>query len=202
MSSNVSAGLAYARVDSSTDLMMHVRPDIYFPPEVVFPPQPPIPTSHLHRLNAELKANREFEGAGPSIAWDGSVVLWGDAEESGRLGLDIGVSGAVLFGKQEAHVREHRLGAYTGGIFFGDWDANDITAPYDTTLEHSRSERVTVPTASANLGLSYELGRVKMTGGYRVERYFDVIDAGIAERKTYDRQFDGPYFKVSVGFGG
>ena len=28
------------------------------------------------------------------------------------------------------------------------------------------------------------------------------IDAGIAERKTYDRQFDGPYFKVSVGFGG
>ena len=41
-----------------------------------------------------------------------------------------------------------------------------------------------------------------MSGGYRWERYFKAIDAGIDTRKTYDRQFDVPYVKVSVGFGG
>jgi len=29
-----------------------------------------------------------------------------------------------------------------------------------------------------------------------------VLDAGYAEHRSYDRTFDGPYLKVSVGFGG
>ena len=43
---------------------------------------------------------------------------------------------------------------------------------------------------------------MKLSAGYRWERYFDVIDGGIAERKSYDRTIDGPYFKIAVGFGG
>jgi hypothetical protein len=53
-----------------------------------------------------------------------------------------------------------------------------------------------------SLGLSYEIQRIKVSTGYRWERYFNVLDAGFEARKSYDRQFDGPYFKVSVGFGG
>jgi hypothetical protein len=43
---------------------------------------------------------------------------------------------------------------------------------------------------------------MKVSGGYRWERYFDAIDGGYAEHKDYDRGFDGPYFKIAVGFGG
>ena len=41
-----------------------------------------------------------------------------------------------------------------------------------------------------------------MTRSAACERYFNVLDAGYDERKDYDRTFDGPYVKVSVGFGG
>jgi hypothetical protein len=53
-----------------------------------------------------------------------------------------------------------------------------------------------------DLGLSYEIQRVKIGAGYRWERYFNVLDGGYDEHRSYDRTFDGPYFKVSVGFGG
>jgi len=203
MSSTLRAGLAYARVDSSTDLVMHVRPDIYVPAEMTFPPQPPLPETHLHRLNAEMQAHRQFTGAGPSLMWDSGIALTGDTEQSGRIGVDVGLGASVLFGRQIAQVREHLMGAYTGAVGFGgSWDSVDFTPPYDTTLTHNRSKSATVPVANARLGLSYELGRLKLSGGYRWERYFNVIDAGVAERKTYDRQFDGPYMKVSIGFGG
>ena len=52
-----------------------------------------------------------------------------------------------------------------------------------------------------NLGLAYEVGRTRISGGYRFERFFDAIDGGIEARETFDRDFHGPYFKVSVGFG-
>ncbi len=111
----------------------------------------------------------------------------------------MGLGGAVLFGKQKTRVNEHLMGVYAGGPL---WDTISIISSYDTTLNHVREKTVTVPEANANLGLSYELGRLKMSGGYRWERYFKAIDAGVDTRKTYDRQFDGPYVKVSVGFGG
>ena len=41
-----------------------------------------------------------------------------------------------------------------------------------------------------------------MSTGYRWERYFDVLDVGYDKAKKYDRTIDGPYFKLSVGFGG
>ena len=59
-----------------------------------------------------------------------------------------------------------------------------------------------VPSLTANLGVSYAIGGFKVSGGYRIERYFDALDGGIEERRDVDRQYDGPYFKVSVGFGG
>ena len=101
----------------------------------------------------------------------------------------------MLFGKQKTRVHEHVVGIYGGNNGY-------VVSSYDTTLDRVREKTVTVPAANANLGLSYELGRLKMSGGYRWERYFKAIDAGVDSRKTYDRQFDGPYVKVSVGFGG
>ena len=115
--------------------------------------------------------------------------------------MDMGLGGGVLFGKQKTRVHEHLLGEYDGGGYFY-LSGIELAPPYDTTHDRIREKTVTVPVANANLGLSYELGRLKMSGGYRWERYFKAIDAGIDTRKAYDRQFDGPYLKVSVGFGG
>jgi hypothetical protein len=69
-------------------------------------------------------------------------------------------------------------------------------------IDIARTDNVTVPIVGVSLGLSYSIDQVKVSGGYRWERYFNAIDGGITERKTYDRQFDGPYFKIAVGFGG
>ena len=74
---------------------------------------------------------------------------------------------------------------------------------YNALLEiEPREKDVKVPEVRANLGLSYTLGGLKLSGGYRLERYYDALDGGIEGRKTYDRTFDGPYFKIAVGFGG
>jgi hypothetical protein len=59
-----------------------------------------------------------------------------------------------------------------------------------------------VPVLDLSLGLSYEIQRIKVGAGYRWERYYNAIDAGYAEHKSYDRTIDGPYFKIAVGFGG
>ena len=66
----------------------------------------------------------------------------------------------------------------------------------------SRNKTATVPVLDLSLGLSYTVPGVKMSAGYRWERYFNVLDAGFTEHKSYDRTLDGPYVKIAVGFGG
>jgi hypothetical protein len=74
--------------------------------------------------------------------------------------------------------------------------------PFADFPEIRRSDRVTAPYAGASLGVGYEIGRVRVGTGYRWERYFNVLDVGYEEAKDGDRTIDGPYFKVSLGFGG
>jgi len=69
-------------------------------------------------------------------------------------------------------------------------------------IESHRTDSVTVPVVNLGLGLSYTIDRVSIGAGYRWERYFDVLDGGFEESEDVDRTIDGPYFKVSVGFGG
>ena len=66
----------------------------------------------------------------------------------------------------------------------------------------SRSESVTVPTVGASLGLSYKVGGFKVGAGYRWEQYMGAIDGGFMSAEDADRTIDGPYLKLSVGFGG
>ncbi|HEX5775361.1 MAG TPA: Lpg1974 family pore-forming outer membrane protein, partial [Caulobacteraceae bacterium] len=65
-----------------------------------------------------------------------------------------------------------------------------------------RSDDVTVPFADLTVGLTYEVGRVRVGAGYRWERYFDAVDSGIEETKDADRTIDGPFFRIAIGFGG
>ena len=119
------------------------------------------------------------------------------------MNLDWSLSGSVLFGKQDTLVG----GGYTDRfysqnlmtLFFQRPEPASVTP---TPVAGSRSRNVTVPSLEASMGLSYAVGRVNVSSGYRWERYFDVIDGGVDTAKPYDRTIDGPYFKIAVGFGG
>jgi predicted porin len=136
------------------------------------------------------------------LSWEASKTLW-SCNEAGRLDIDWSVSGGVLFGKQKMNGAGEEIGtSYSAGIIYFD-DFTVLGGPDTTTIEiDPRSKSVTAPTLGASLGLSYSAGPMRIGAGYRWERYNDAIDGGFTEHKSYDRTLDGPYFKVSVGFGG
>ena len=88
-------------------------------------------------------------------------------------------------------------GAGLGGSGFQTTLYDDVTP-----VVRSREDDVTVPNLTLELGLSYTIDRVKVSTGYSYDRFFDAIDGGFDEPKQYDRTIQGPYFKLSLGFGG
>ncbi len=157
------------------------------------------------RYDGAANATREFKGLGPTAAWDASYPILGDAQV-GRLAIDWSVSGGVLIGKQKTAIAGSDKASYFLTDGFAVFGARNPDGPVSVTETpvgpYSRSKSVTVPVAGASLGLTYEVDRFSVGAGYRWERYFDAIDGGFTEHKSYDRTIDGPYFNLSVGFGG
>jgi outer membrane receptor protein involved in Fe transport len=201
-SSTISAGVRYASLESVTDVSIYGIPDWDVPPEYnnIGPNfTPGLPATH-HKFNGQLDVSRDFQGVGPTASWEAAIRLLG-GEEHGRVDLDWSVTGGVLFGKQRASGAGFERSAYYDEQFKYN-PPTPVYTPIVTPFAFSRSENVTVPTLGLGLGLSYKIDRVMVGGGYRWERYFDAIDGGVSEQKSYDRTIDGPYFKLSVGFGG
>ena len=209
MSSNIGVDLRYAKLTSATDVEMRGIPNLEFTDGWIIDhfieDSNKYPTSFT-RYQAELTVEREFEGAGPMLSWEGAAALLGNRRE-GQVSLDWDLSGGALFGKQKTSTSGvEATGAFEGRLspiqlyagiaqFRADMEPETISEP-------PRSESVTVPVVDLSLGLSYEVQRVKIGAGYRWERYFDAIDGGFEEHRSFDRTIDGPYFKLSVGFGG
>jgi outer membrane receptor protein involved in Fe transport len=194
--STIGAGLRYANIESTTRAMMDGIPDWNIPEGWV----KYFSTHHLY--HADITDDRKFEGAGPMLSWEAARRLVGN-EQAGHVDLDWSITGAALFGRQKTKAT-------------GVYEVNGDTTKYshyvfERQLEPltptpigvaPRIKSATVPVADLSLGLSYEVQRVKVGAGYHWERYFNVLDAGYAQHKSYDRTFDGPYFKIAVGFGG
>jgi hypothetical protein len=193
--STILAGIRYADFKSNLSGSLYGTPD-WQPPSGDFLFNP---ATH-HHYEASIQAERSFKGAGPVISWEASANLF-DYDASGRVDLDWGLSGGVLFGKQKAAVNGEETGAYYSQKY-GDWPKPPESETSTPLNPPSRSKSVTVPVLGAGLGLSYKIDRVNVGAGYRWERYFNAIDGGITEHKSYDRTIDGPYFKIAVGFGG
>ncbi len=197
--STVSAGLRYAQFKSDTQAHMDGVPDDYVPAGFF---TNKYPATH-ERYQSTLNAHRDFKGVGPVLTWDASARLLGGGQQ-GHVDVDWSLGGGVLFGKQKVHAsseedRRH-YDNYGLSVVYG-WAEPTYIAPTQTfSLERSKS--VTAPVFSASLGLSYAIDRMRVSTGYRWERYFDIIDGGADEAKKADRTLDGPYFKLSVGFGG
>ena len=121
-------------------------------------------------------------------------------DEVGHAALDVAVAGGVLFGKQKTAITGSETAGYWEGRYYDNPRIPDVLDPTPVAIHRSRS--VTVPLVDLSLGLSYEVQRMKVSAGYRWERYFDVLDGGYDEHKDVDRTIDGPYFKLAIGFGG
>jgi outer membrane receptor protein involved in Fe transport len=202
--STVSFGLRHASFDSTTRAEFHGVPDWMIPEGYLQPGffNGAVATHTQYEVN--FSARRKFSGFGPTIGWDASYPVLGDAE-AGHLDVDWSISGGVLFGDQKttAYGTSQALYFETSGLDLV-LGPQGLAAPTTTTssFNSTRSNSKTIPTVDASVGLSYSVDRFKVGGGYRWERYFDVLDAGYAERRNADRTIDGPYFKIAVGFGG
>ncbi len=198
MHSSVAAGLRHARLESTTNATMDGIPDWFIPQGWAPLPGQPTVFAHHNRYIAALDATREFNGTGPTVSWDASIPLLGD-EQMGHVDLEWSIGGGLLFGKQKTAV----VGQEQTGYWEGTYQVGPRFPDLETTpVNISRSDSVTVPVADLSLGLSYEVDRLRVSTGYRWERYFDALDVGYQEAKDGDRTIDGPYFRLAVGFGG
>jgi len=192
--SSVAGGLRYADFKSDSTFSVQGLGGWYVP-EGWFSKY-----AHHNGYDVDLSARREFKGAGPTLTWEAATHLWG-GEQTGHLDLDWSVTGGVLFGKQKTSLNGQEKTAYYAGRYTY-WPMPQVGPA--TIIKHAeqRTKSVAAPMVDLSLGLSYDVQRMKVSTGYRWQRYSNVLDAGYAEHKSYDRTIDGPYFKIAVGFGG
>jgi len=191
--STIRAGLRYASFESTTRLNMIGIPDWNLVDGWIKYP------NSRHEYRADVKADRRFKGAGPTLSWEAAKHLIG-SDDMGHVDLDWSLTGGVLFGKQKTTLSGRYEVSYSNGKYQGPTYLPPLTA---TPLNIApRSKSASVPMLDLSLGLAYEIQRVKVGAGYRWERYYDVLDAGRDKHQSFDRTLDGPYFKIAVGFGG
>jgi len=198
--SSLGAGLRYASFNSSVSGDMRGVPDMTLPANAWGKYN-----TTFHQYIDAFSAQREFKGAGPTLSWDASRPVWGN-DETGHLNVDWTLTGGVLFGRQRTKMTGTAGSSYFDAVYPtnpSQYVVNGLAPPVQTPMNIApRDKTATVPMLDLSLGLSYEVPGIKLSTGYRWERYFNVLDAGFAEHKSYDRTLDGPYVKFSLGFGG
>jgi len=158
-----------------------------------------VPVQKWHVYSAKAQAIRSFHGIGPSAEWDTSVPLVGDPNDGGFT-FDWGVNAAVLFGRQKAATKHSTKATYD---HHGIGTASISSTVYNhPSVPVSRSRSVVVPNIGGFAGFSLKFPNARVSLGYRADFFFGAMDGGIDTRKTYDRNFYGPFAKISIGLGG
>jgi iron complex outermembrane receptor protein len=195
-SSVLSFGVRFAQFSSAATFDVRARPDLKFK-EISFPAyhitfRPP----YFHTYHATGQSSRGFRGIGPTLSWDGSASILGDPQD-GEVTIDWGANGAVLFGKQKAHVRHHESAHYLAP------QSNYYSTAYPAgSGGHDTDRSIVVPNAGGFAGLTFRLQNFKVSAGYRADLFFNAMDGGIDTRKSESVGFYGPFATVSVGLGG
>ncbi|HEX6859639.1 MAG TPA: TonB-dependent receptor [Caulobacteraceae bacterium] len=200
--SSISLGLRYAKFEAKNIGRSIGSPDWYIPEGFKYPGG--ISTQTIYE--ADLTVDREFKGVGPVFEWDAAATLFGGPDN--HLDAEVNVAAGALFGKQRSSLIGTETASYyefTGILVIQRrTDDQGGHAPFnvvETPISMSSESDGTVPVLDLSAGLSWVIGGVKAGAGYRWERYYDAIGA-VSSDDTYDRTIEGPYFKVSVGFGG
>lgn len=161
-----------------------------------------------HYNSAHLTASRSFRGLGPKVSLSSAVPVGGN-ENNGELDFDWGINAAVLFGRQKAHVQYDAKAQYNHPTLGPRYANLKGLPPFGVlaTLYHhqgadTRSHSIVVPNVGGFAGISFKYDAAKVSFGYRADFFFGAMDGGIDTRKTYDRNFYGPYATISIGLGG
>jgi iron complex outermembrane receptor protein len=198
--SSLIAGLRYADFKSDVSGYMRGIPDMTLPEDGWGKYN-----TTFHQYIAAFDAKREFKGAGPTLSWEASRPLLG-SDETGHLNVDWTVTGGALYGRQKATITGTKGSSYFDAVypFFPEqYVVNGLAPPTQAPLNIApRTKDVFVPLLDLSVGLSWQVPGVTLGAGYRWERYFNVLDAGFTDHKSYDRTLDGPYVKFAIGFGG
>lgn len=195
--SNVSAGVRFAQFVAKSELKVKARGDtsprnLYarYANYLQFPEKYSVVTDH-RAFSLTAGSSRSFSGFGPSISWDASATLLGQADTS-EVTFDWGVNAAVLFGKQKAETNHQSSGFYLKSY-------SHLSAYNNPRVDFDRSRNVVVPNIGGMAGFSVRFPNAKVSFGYRADVFFGAIDGGIDTRKTYDRAFYGPFANFSIG---
>jgi len=201
-SSTINFGIRFAQFTSRTSAKISADPDFGATWKYAstfnhyFTGYFKVPVQKWHVYTAKMQAIRSFHGIGPSAAWDTSVPLVGNPNDGGFT-FDWGVNAAVLFGRQKVAVQHSTKATY---------DKHAIGVPSISTIAYdhpsmpaARSRSVVVPNLGGFAGFSLKFPNAKVSLGYRADLFFGAMDGGIDVRKTYDRNFYGPYATISIG---
>jgi hypothetical protein len=203
-SSTLSAGVRFAQFVNSSQIGMQEDPDWYFRPKyfgtLKIPHGQP-----FHFYAGNFDAQRSLTALGPSLSWKNGTPLVGTDETN--LTLDWGVNASLLFGRQKARTHHQTTAFYHSGIgtpFGIVTNPSTLITVYKhpAAPDHARSKSAVVPNVGGFAGLSFRYDAAKVSLGYRADFFFGAMDGGIDARKTYDRNFHGPFATISIGLGG
>lgn len=194
--STISAGVRFAQFSNRSKVTATGRPEIHFGRAGSFRY-----LSSFNNYTMFADAARSFHGIGPSLTWNASATLLGN-NDAGKLTVDWGVNGAVLFGRQKAKIN-HTTQAYHLPItqaYNGNYDGYYYYQVYNASHPHTRSRSVIVPNLGGFAGVSVKYPNAKFSLGYRADFFLGAVDAGIDARHTKDLGFTGPFASISIGF--
>lgn len=195
ISSTFNLGVRFAQFESKSNTAFNSDPDAH-PTYFTFYIFKVHNGAAYHFNAATATTTRSFHGMGPSLSWNASVPAAGNPAD-GEIALDWGINASLLFGRQRAKVHhqttaQYHQGKYGTGVF-------RTTLYRNTPPDKDRSRSVTVPNIGGFAGLSYRYADAKLSLGYRADFFFGAMDGGIDTRKTYNRDFYGPYASISIG---
>jgi hypothetical protein len=194
-SSTLGIGIRYADFSLKSDTQISARPHIGY----AFRPRNNFPFATFYQYFQSGHFARSFHGIGPSLSWNASAALAGNAD-GGELTFDWGANAALLFGRQKAKTA-HGTQAYH--LTQQSRRRSGYPLAYPTRNYHdTRARSVTVPNLGAFAGLSLRKRNAKVSLGYRADFFFNAMDGGIDARKTEDEKFYGPFATISIGLGG
>jgi len=206
VSSQISFGVRFAQFTAKSSINLRGDP---YPHRSGFkyftPSHASIPFNAFRQYyKATPEMSRSFRGWGPSISWNGSVPVIQSGGEDAEVAFDWGANVGVLFGRQKAHVHHHTSGnLYTLRPFDALSGLPKYTEThYVNSASVTRSRSVVVPNVGGLAGFSLKFSNAKISLGYRADFFFGAMDGGIDARKTYDRDFYGPFATISIGLGG
>jgi hypothetical protein len=166
-------------------------------PAYIHAPNAVLETWDLYHASASI--SRSFRGLGPSLSLEDSIPLVGRPDTM-RVDFDFGANGALLFGRQKVAV--HHKSDDDRPIVPHSENFKPMTPHYHYSYNPTRSRFVVVPNVGGFAGLSFNYANAKLKLGYRADFFFGAMDGGIDTRKTYDRNFYGPFATISIGLRG